>query len=618
MMKTIEKQFNRMTKFALSFVAILAIVFISSCDNNDDPDPEPEPGLDIVELARATPVLSTLVTAVETADLAATLKGPGPFTVFAPTNAAFDNLPDGVLDVLLANPDVLEEVLLYHVVSGNVLSTDLSDGPVTTLSDGKTVDVAIDGTTVTLNGLSTVTGADVLASNGVVHLINEVLIPPGFELPKDNIVEIAAATPQLSTLVEALTLFPDLVNTLSSDGTFTVFAPTNDAFVALLGAIGQTALADVPESVVRDLLEYHVIATAAIMSGDLSDGDVATTVSGEDVSVVINGDGVFISGAKVSTPDVEASNGVVHIVDAVMVNPSIVPIVGTIVAPAYFNKDFTVLTSAVLAADPAILTTLLSNGPSDMGMTLFAPTNDAFAAAGITELPDQATLNAVLTYHVIDQTLLQADLPTSTAAALAVPTLGGDVYLTNKGGDAGVFLNGNTQVVATDIAASNGVVHVIDRTLLPASLNIVEIAQSFDPDEFTQLVAAVARTSGEEVDLLAALSGDGAYTVFAPTDAAFQALLDSNTEWNSVDDIPLDVLTNVLLHHVIEMPRVFSADLESGAVATLNQIITIDAMAGTITDASGSTPPANLAMPLDVLATNGVIHVIDKVLIPTL
>jgi len=610
-MKNVMKNFKTLS---LIFVVLATLAFTFSGCKKDDENPAPGPDKDIVELARATPVLSTLVTAIETAGLSSTLKGPGPYTVFAPTNAAFDKLDEGVLDDLLANPDILAQILQYHVVSGKVMSTDVTTGSVPTLLTGSSLDIEVNGSSITINDLASVIGADVEATNGVVHLIDEVLIPASIELPKDNIVEIAQATPSLSTLVEALTKFPDLVTALSTDGTYTVFAPNNDAFAALLTAIGQTSLDDVPESVLRVILEYHVISTAALLSTDLSDGQTADALSGEEISITINNDGVFISDAKVLTPDVEASNGIVHIMEDVMVPPSVAPIVGTIVAPAYFNKDFTVLISAVLAADEDILSVLLSNGPSNQGLTLFAPTNDAFTAAGITTLPDGATLSAVLKYHVIDGTVEAGDLPTTTVGAEVIMTLGGDFYLTNKGGDAGVFINGNTQVVATDIAGSNGVVHVIDRTLIPASSNIVEIAQSFDPDEFTQLVAALARTSGEATDLLAALSGAGAFTVFAPTDAAFQELLDSEASWNSVDDIPLATLTAVLQHHVIATPRVFSSDLESGAVSTLNGDITIDATAGTITDGSGSD--ANLASPLDVLATNGVIHVIDKVLIP--
>ena len=613
-MKNVKKNFKTLL---LLFVALatISVTFMGCKDEEEQPAPGPDK--DIVELAQATSSLSTLVTAIETAGLTSTLKGTGPFTVFAPTNTAFDNLPEGALDILLANPTVLAEVLQYHVVAGKVMSSDLTSGSVPTLLSGESIEVVVSGSSVTLNGSASVTSADNEATNGVVHIIDEVLLPDGFELPKDNIVGIASSTPSLSTLVEALTLFPDLVTALSTDGTYTVFAPDNDAFAALLTAIGQSSLDDVPESVIKSILEYHVISTASILSTDLSDGQKATALSGEEVSVTINQDGVFISESKVLTPDVEASNGVVHIMENVMVPPSIVPIVGTIVAPAYFNKNFSTLIAAVLAADEDILSVLLGNGPSDQGLTLFAPTNEAFEAAGITALPDGATLSAVLKYHVIDGTVEAGDLPTTTTGADPIMTLGGDFYLSNKGGDAGVFINGNSQVVQTDIAGSNGVVHVINRTLLPPSNNIVEIAQSFDPDEFTQLVAALARTSGENPDLLAALSGAGSFTVFAPTDDAFQALLDSDASWNTVDDIPLATLTAVLQHHVIATPRVFSSDLESGAVPTLNGDITIDATAGTITDGSGSV--ANLSAEgslLNVLATNGVIHVIDKVLIP--
>jgi len=605
---------NLRTHLKSMMLVFMAIAMITFAGCKDDDDPQPGTSNDIMDVARATPVLSTLVTAIETAGLSSTLKGDGPFTVFAPTNAAFENLPDGVLDDLLANPAILAQVLQYHVVSGKVMSGDVTTGSVPTLLEGTSLNVVVNGDQIVINDLSNVIGEDVDASNGVIHLIDEVLIPPTIELPKDNIVEIAQATPSLSSLVEALSRFPDLVTALSTDGTYTVFAPDNDAFTSLLGAIGQTSLDDVPDGVLRTILEYHVIATAVVMSGDLTDGQTAEALSGEQITVEIDGNEVFISGSKVTSPDVEASNGVVHIMEDVMVPPSIVPIVGTIVAPAYFNKNFTVLISAVLAADEDILSALLSNGPSNQGLTLFAPTNDAFEAAGITTLPDGATVSAVLKYHVLDGTIKAADLPATTTGGEPIATLLPDeFYLTNKG--AGVFINGNSEVITTDIEESNGVVHVIDRTLIPPSLNVVEIAQSFNPDEFTQLVAALARTSGEDPDLLAALSGDGAFTVFAPTDAAFEALYTA-LGVGSIDDIPLATLTAVLQHHVIATPRVFSSDLESGAVPTLNGNITIDASAGTITDGSGGV--ANLADPafLDVLGTNGVIHVIDKVLIP--
>jgi transforming growth factor-beta-induced protein len=602
---------NHLKSMSLVLFA-LAMSALAGC--NDDDNPAPGPNQDIVQFLSAAPSLETISAAIDAAGISSTLKGTGPFTVFAPNDAAFEKLPEGVLEALIANPTVLAELISYHAISGEVYATDLKSGSVETLLSGKSVIVNVSGSGVTLNSSSNVVGTDYYVTNGVVHIIDEILIPEGFELPKNNLVGIAASTTDLSMLVEALTLFPDLVEVLSREGSFTVFAPTDDAFAALLAAIGQTSLEDVPESVIRSILEYHIITTNSIMSGDLSDGQTAEAVSGEQISVAINQDGVFISGSKVLTADIEANNGVVHIIEDVMVPPSIAPVVGTIVAPAYFNKNFSTLIAAVGAANEDILSLLLSNGPGNQGLTLFAPTNAAFEAAGITELPDGATLSAVLKYHVIDGTVREDDLPTTSSGATPVTTLGGDFYLTNK--SAGVFINGKTEVVATDIEGSNGVVHVINVTLVPPSSSVVEIAQSFDPDEFTQLVAAVARTSGEDPDLLAALSGEGAFTVFVPTDAAFEALYTA-LGVASVDDIPLETLTAVLQHHVIATPKVFSSDLESGLTGTLNGNIAIDASAGTITDGSGGV--ANLSAEaafLDVLGTNGVIHVIDKVLIP--
>jgi transforming growth factor-beta-induced protein len=429
-----------------------------------------------------------------------------------------------------------------------------------------------------------------------------------------SIVKIAQGNSDLSSLVTALTKYPDLVTTLNGSGAFTVFAPTNTAFDNLLTAIGQTSLDDIPEDVLKSVLEYHVITSGAVKSTQLTNGDVETA-NGEDIAVTTTG-GVKLNGTvSVTTADVEASNGVVHIVDAVLVPPSIKPIVGTIVAPAYFNKNFTTLIAAVKAADPSILTTLLGNGPSNKKLTLFAPTNDAFAAAGITSLPNQATLNAVLTYHVIDDEVRASELPSGSAA---IQTLGGKFYLSNNGDD-GVFINGTTEVTATDITGSNGVVHVINRTLIPPSKTIADIAADLSTassPQFTQLVAALSRTSGTDTDLLAAVSNaESNLTVFAPTDAAFQQLYTA-LGVNDVNDIPLETLTAVLKHHVVGA-RVFSTDLTDGSVATLNGNITVNAANKTITDGKGNVASlsANAGL-LNVLATNGVIHTIDRVLLP--
>ncbi len=424
--------------------------------------------------------------------------------------------------------------------------------------------------------------------------------------PSSNIVQLAQSNSNLSSLVAALVKYPDLVTTLSSSSTeFTVFAPTNDAFADLLDAIGQTSIDDVPESVLRDVLEYHVVAGAAVKSTELTAGDVET-VNGEDISVTVTGGIKLNASVNVATADVEASNGVVHVVDAVLVPPSIVPIVGTIVAPAYFNKNFTTLIAAVNAASPSILTTLLNSTPK----TLFAPTNDAFVAAGITTLPNQATLDAVLTYHLISGTAVEAaDIATGSSAAA---TLNGNIYLSK--GAAGVFINGSSKVSAADIQGSNGVVHVIDRTLLPPSKTIAQIVSDYanasTDKQFTKLLQALQRTSGTGTDLLAAAGAAGNLTVFAPTDAAFEAL---GVDLATVD---LAALTKILQHHIVGA-RVFSSDLSTGSVATLYKNVSINTTDLTVTGAKTGEAGAKLqASLLNIHATNGSIHVIDKVLLP--
>jgi uncharacterized surface protein with fasciclin (FAS1) repeats len=316
---------NLKTNIKSMVLVFTAIALITFAGCNDDDEVVPEPDQDLVEFIGTAPSLRILSGAIDVAGLTSTLKGPGPFTIFAPNNAAFEKLPKEVLQALLAHPALFADLLTYHVVSGSVKSTDLTSGSVMTLLDGESIEVFISGGAVTLNSTSKVIGPDYACTNGYVHIIDEVLFPEGFELPKNSIIGIAAGNPNLSTLVSALIMFPDLVSALGSDGTYTVFAPDNDAFAALLEAIEQTSLDDIPESVLRSILEYHVISTAVIMSGDLTDGQTAEALSGEQLTVTVNNDGIFISDSKVTSPDIEASNGVIHIMENVMIPPSIDP-----------------------------------------------------------------------------------------------------------------------------------------------------------------------------------------------------------------------------------------------------------------------------------------------------
>ena len=610
----------------LMSIALTGILFFSSCKKDED---KPAATKDIIQLAQSTSNLSTFVTAVNAAGLTSALKGPGPFTVFAPSNAAFAAVDAATLEALLANPDALADLLKYHVVSGEKMSGDLSSGSVSTLLSGKSINVTVSGGMVTLNGTSGVETADLDATNGVIHIIDEVLIYPGFDVPKKSIYELAASTPSLSTLKTALDIFPDLVSALDSDGSFTVFAPTNDAFAALLGVIGQTSLNDVPESVIERLLKYHVIAGATVISTDLTDGqEAATLLSADDkIAVGIDGTSVTINGANVTAADVEASNRIVHILDAVLVPSLELSIVNTIVEPAYFNKNFSILTEAVVKAD---LVGTLTNPAANL--TLFAPDNAAFAAAGITSIAglSAADLTPILTYHVLGSEVFANALPPTGSA---VTTLNGPFYLSIN--TNGAFINGLTKITTATISSgaldyTNGVVHLINRTLLPATKNVVEIAvaasQAATGAEFGQLVAALTTVENDQTaaNLITILSGTGPFTVFAPTDAAFASLytLAGVADFNAlVAAVGIPTIEAVLKYHVLGA-RVFSSDLPnlpSNVVATLGGNITLNLGTLTIidTDAALSLGSADATITsTDILGTNGVIHVINQVLLP--
>merc|ERR1740138_1105753 len=280
---------------------------------------KPRSTKNIVQLAAGTKDLSTLVAALKAGQLVSALEGKGPFTVFAPTNAAFAKLPKATLNSLLQykNIKTLQAVLEYHVVSGSIYSSSLkSENTVKTL-ESETMLVEVRNGGVTINHAAHVTTADVAASNGVVHIIDAVLMPPS--MTKQSIVELAAGTKDLSTLVAAITA-GKLVTALEGEGPFTVFAPTNEAFAKLPKATLNSLLEPKNIKQLDAVLEYHVVAGAAVYSKDLKASQHVKTLEGQQILVEKSWRGVYInSKAKVTTADVGATNGVVHIIDTVLV-----------------------------------------------------------------------------------------------------------------------------------------------------------------------------------------------------------------------------------------------------------------------------------------------------------
>jgi uncharacterized surface protein with fasciclin (FAS1) repeats len=266
--------------------------------------------------------LSDLVNALSKADLVDTLAGTGPFTVFAPTNEAFGKVPSATLTYLLANTNTtpLTQVLEYHVASGDLLSTKLSNGEKIKTLEGLSVTVSVEGSTVKIND-ATVTQANINASNGVVHVIDSVLIPSNLYLP--TIPVLATGDSDLSTLVQALTA-ADLVTTLEAAGPFTVFAPTNKAFSALPAGVLSALIKPENKDKLVEVLKYHV-ASGEVLSTDLKNGEQITTLEGQSVNVTIDGTSVKVNDASVTQANVLATNGVVHIIDAVLLPPGFVP-----------------------------------------------------------------------------------------------------------------------------------------------------------------------------------------------------------------------------------------------------------------------------------------------------
>jgi len=265
---------------------------------------------DIVETAIADGRFETLVAALEATDLDSTLKGEGPYTVFAPTDDAFGKLPDGTVEALLNDIPTLKDILLYHVVAGKVMADDVVKLTSATTVLGKPVTISVSGSIVKVNDAK-VTVTDIECSNGVIHVIDTVLLPP------KDIVETAMADDRFETLVAAVTA-ADLVETLKGAGPFTVFAPTDDAFAKLPAGTVDSLLNNIPA--LKDILLYHVVS-GKVMAEDVVKLTSATTVLGKPVTISVIGSTVKVNNATVIITDIECSNGVIHVIDTVLLPP---------------------------------------------------------------------------------------------------------------------------------------------------------------------------------------------------------------------------------------------------------------------------------------------------------
>jgi len=531
-------------------------------------------------------VHNTLETAVLLAGLDGALQGDGPFTVFAPTDAAFAALPSEVLDAVLADPSgLLTDILLYHVVGAAALSTDLSDGQEITTLLGADVVVTINMDGVFINNAQVIV-ADIIADNGVVHVIDAVLIPAS---DATTVWDIIVGSDVHNTL-ETAVLLAGLDGALQGDGPFTVFAPTDAAFAALPSEVLDAVLAD-PSGLLTDILLYHVVGAAAL-STDLSDGQEITTLLGADVVVTINMDGVFINNAQVIVADIIADNGVVHVIDAVLI--------------------------PVIDEEPCLE---FDGGPYNDFNTIFggAPVVDANGDCPVNQITtfqawasEQYTVNGFVagveyTFSICDGPGAgtwepELTIIDSNGNLIAVAQ---DCEITWTSPSSGTFLIGITEVGAcgttTNLSTNNGY-PTLTCTGTGGGTTVWDIIVN-SPDHTILETAVLA------AGLEGALQSAGPFTVFAPTDAAFAALPAGLITELLAD--PTGALTDILLYHVVGA-QALSTDLSNGqTIPTLfGESVLVTIGGGVFINTAEVTVP-------DLLADNGVVHVINAVLVPT-
>jgi transforming growth factor-beta-induced protein len=669
-------------------IFLLPFAFLVACNNdNDEPDPDPEPDptdstsapVDSTETPTDTTALvflenqdnlSALLDAAEAAELTSELEAEDDeLTIFAPTNAAFSAFLEktGVASLSEVDKDTLAGILQYHLLQGITRAADFETSSYQTLFANDSIDVSVgsDGA-ITLNDSTSVTDPDNELSNAIVHVINRVLVPDEY-LPKgddndnegdenddgeepvlDVILDIVARGASFTVLEEALDKFPDLTAALgSTEGTFTVFAPDDDAFTAFLNSSSRyNTLEDISNDTLKLILQYHVIADSALKAADLTDPTPPTlegstiAVSGSNGQPVLN-DSINIRGGE-GLSDVAAANGIIHVIDQLLVPESAIveedstetePTLNLVQLAA--DNNLNLLVEAINRL-PEIKDTL-ENASSNL--TLFAPGDEAFttllngisAGTGNTysNLDDVTdfVLKRLLTTHILSggktASALQQTEETFEGSFLSVGETNGEVTVGTS----------SVQAVVTnaDKPATNGVLHVIDEVLVPSFISnaygtVLEPA-IFDADErFTVLVTAIENaglyptlTTGASSSSRT-LGEPGKYTLFAPVDSAFNTrlLVEGGDERELKDLLEAPNLADILKYHVAG-EGFSSADFPVGTsviVVTLADnnkdfVVNNNGTSIIITDDTDDTATIVEA---DLEESNGVMHVIDNVL----
>ena len=545
-----------MSKAFKYLITIFFTVSLQSCgggSGSHNPVTEPEePFEGIVDIAKANGSFTTLVSALETAGLDETLNDANAlFTVFAPTDDAFEILGDDIISALLADTEKLSDVLLYHVINGEVDSSTAiaSAGMTVEMANGKSIGVSLNSDELLIN-VATVTSADIEADNGIIHVIDAVLNPPVDRgSPTSNLVDTAIEAGSFDTLISVLQATG--LDTVLADETqkFTVFAPTDAAF-AMIDPETINLLLENPDTLAEILLQHVVTSEVSSPVAYALNGTSALTASGAEIPISIDTeiDTLNFGGATVTARDIYASNGVIHVLDTVVVADVQLPTpLGSLSDVASGNDKFTTLVSALQATG---LDTVLDD--PEGSFTVFAPTDEAFASVDpsvlIPILADPVAMENLLLYHVYPGTVLQDQAQSIANSDTNIVTMvNGDTAAFSIGSDSNLYIN-KSRVSLTDVVADNGVIHVVDQVILnstsagPRSNSIAEIASA--SEDFSTLTTALSIA-----DLVDTLSNESeTFTVFAPTNAAFDKIPDDTLDAILADT---ETLTSILLKHVV-------------------------------------------------------------------
>lgn len=528
-------------------------------------------------------------------------------------------------DAFYSDPQVSGLLGGHLVTTGIVTADDLPNNGNFTTSNGSRVYVQkSESQGVWLNGQAKVIVADVVTKNGIVHIIDDVLEPAD-----QTMLQILTERGNFTTFLSLMEEF-ELTSLLNNNGQRTVFAPNDEAFQNVVDHLGEPVDVSILSDIVKEEILLNHIINSMHFSFEFADNGTYPNLNLErartlTVSLANNGDG-FVEGFLIDDDslDFHARNGIVHITNTVLIPRP------TVVDNIYYNPDkYSILYAALKA------TGLDQTLDGMTNVTLFAPENQGLsdslmAWVGTTDLNQISTevVTDLLLYHVMSGRIESTDLeigkfyPTALQPAVQV-RVNGSMQAVLADADANTV-----QIVSVDSNMVNGVVHGLEAPVRPPRFTLLDLVQqaAMALGDFSYLDSAIVRTTANSGDdNLAELvaNNDRQLTVFAPLDDAFETMLNAYPHWNnSVNNIPLDTLTMILKYHVVDNSRIHTTDLENG-----EEITTLEGSSITVEGVglrtrqikfpeSGLARTVRLTTVLDAIATNGVAHAVDGVMLP--